>query len=328
MKIRSAVSLYISLFVTLGSANPQVPVAPKPNKPLFSRDSLAKSVVRIEMNLVGTHEIHRGTGFLVGVPDARLPEGRQFGYLVTNRHIAQAIFADQGEPCKAHPVEKFTITFNMKGDGTRDRWREEALDIAGRGGWVFPDDPGIDLAVLPLALREPADVSYITTSVFASQENQKTFGVAPGDKLITTGFFQHYAGTHQFQPIVREGSLAMIPDDKMTGVLCKPALVYLADVHVIPGNSGSPMFLGIRGFMGGLVTPSDGGSPYLLLGVVSGYMYEDLALDLRPSSDFDKVVHANSGIAVVVPAEQVSDLLSSSALQRKRDEYVRSLTSR
>jgi hypothetical protein len=277
------------------------------------------------LTLAGSDAVLNGTGFLVGVADSRLPTGGQFPYLVTNRHIAQAIFKDQGEACKVHAVKKFSVFFNVKAEGTEDRMKEEELDITGRGGWVFPDDPGIDLALLSLSFRDSADVSYIATDVFVSPENRKKFGVGQGDRLLTTGFFQHYAGTHQFQPIVREGSLAMIPDDKMAGVLCKPAQVYLADVHIIPGNSGSPMFVGLRAFMGGLVTPSDGGSPYLLLGVVSGYMYEDLALDLRPASDFDKVVHANSGIAVVVPAEQIRDLLFSPTLQQQRDEYVRTL---
>src|SRR6266481_7924376 len=35
-------------------------------------------------------ELH-GTGFLVTVPDSRMPKDKAFAYLVTNRHIAQAI---------------------------------------------------------------------------------------------------------------------------------------------------------------------------------------------------------------------------------------------
>ena len=35
----------------------------------------------------------------------------------------------------------------------------------------------------------------------------------------------------------------MLPDGPMTTTLCGSGNVYLADVHVIPGNSGSPIFI-------------------------------------------------------------------------------------
>lgn len=144
---------------------------------------------------------------------------------------------------------------------------------------------------------------------------------------MTCGFFLHYAGAHQFQPILREGSLAMVPDDSLEVPIGGKAKVYLADLHIIPGNSGSPLFLAPAATLGGLVTDGQGGLPYGLLGVVSGFMWEDNKLTLHAATDLEGTVHANSGIALVVPVGQLKALLDSSELQHERDialsEFIR-----
>jgi phage tail protein X len=163
----------------------------------------------------------------------------------------------------------------------------------------------------------------VHTNSFLTPDLWKQFAVTPGDKLLTVGFFRLYPGKHQFQPMIREGTLAMVPDDKMPSTVCDfPTKVYLADVHVIPGNSGSPMFLGPRAFLGGMLTPPNGSAPFVLLGVVSGYLYEDSDLTLRTTTDYAAVLHANSGIAIVVPAEELYTLLASPELQQLRDRAV------
>jgi hypothetical protein len=55
-------------------------------------------------------------------------------------------------------------------------------------------------------------------------------------------------------------------------------------------------------------------------------MYEDSDLTLRATTDFEAVLHANSGIAVVVPAEQLAALLLSAPLQQQRDREAVHIT--
>jgi hypothetical protein len=88
---------------------------------------------------------------------------------------------------------------------------------------------------------------------------------------------------------------------------------------VIPGNSGSPLFLAPLFTLGGMVTDSKGGIPYGLIGAVSGYMWEDDKLTLRAATDYEGTIHANSGIAMIVPIDQLKDLLYSSQLKHDRD---------
>jgi hypothetical protein len=114
----------------------------------------------------------------------------------------------------------------------------------------------------------------------------------------------------------------MVPDGTMPVAIGGSAKVYLADIHVIPGNSGSPLFLAPAFTLGGYVTDGKGGVPYGVFGIVSGYMWEDDQLTLRPATDYEGTIHANSGIAVIVPVSQLKDLLYSPDLQQARDNVL------
>ena len=137
----------------------------------------------------------------------------------------------------------------------------------------------------------------------------------PGNRVLTAGFFSGYSGLHEIQPIFREGILAMEPDGPMTTTLCGSGNVYLADVHIIPGNSGSPIFVTPE-FLPGVQMA------FGLLGVVSGYMFENEDMTLTATTTWKGSVSANSGISVVVPAQQLKELLESPEIQSQRDEVV------
>jgi hypothetical protein len=261
-----------------------------------------------------------GTGFLVVVPDSRLGKDRGFGYLVTNRHVAEAIEQDENGNCVAHQVQKTYVTMNLKEAINGRRSDRQPLPLSGQAHWYFPQDEAVDLAVIPFAAADKYDARTLSTQDFITSDTLEKQSIVPGDRILTAGFFYAYAGLHQIQPILREGVLAMLPDGPMTTTTCKSGNIYLADVHVTPGNSGSPIFiipalgLGAGERLGGV--PSFFG----LLGVVSGYMQETSNLTLRASTTWQASVQANSGVSVVVPAQQLRELLYSPGLQRLRDE--------
>ncbi len=300
------------------------PAQPTATQVEASEVLLSKTVVLITTYLQGTGAAHGGTGFLISVADSRLPAPQAFGYLVTNRHVAEAIFKDGNNDCQKHPISHTFVTMNLKNEVNGNRFARFLLSSP-VNSWYFSDDPGVDLAVAPFGFSDDVDAINVNEGMLLTPDVWKQFAVTPGDKVLTTGFFRLYTGVHQFQPMVREGVLAMVPDDTMKSTLCQSARVYLTDLHVIPGNSGSPVFLGPKSFLGGLVHPSNGGIPYLLLGVVAGYMYEDSDLTLRTTTDYEAVLHANSGIALVVPAEQLKALLMSAPLRQLRDQTIASM---
>lgn len=263
-----------------------------------------------------------GTGFLVSVPDSRLGKNASFTYLVTNRHVAQAIEQDKNGNCVSLHIRQMHVRLNLKEPIGGRRLAKLQIPLSGDIHWFFPKDEASDLAVIPFGISDKYDLIPISSKMFLTEENLNQNRVGPGDKVLTGGFYSGYMGLHEIQPILREGVMAMRPDGPMLTTLCKPGVVYLADVHVIPGNSGSPIF--IIPSLGLGANASIGGLPdvFGLLGVISGYMYESEDFTLRASTTWKGSLNANSGISVVVPAQQLKELLDCPDLQRQRDEVA------
>ena len=316
--------IYLGILVVIALSSSSIPgqvpqsnPAPQPR----AETTLSKTVVRITGTIEGQLTFN-GTGFIVSVPLPQLPGNLSVLYLVTNRHVAEAIAPDaSGNPIK-HRILSMEAIVNLKTPVNGTKAHEIQLPPSSDLRWRFPENSSIDLAVIPFSANETYDINQLVPGSFLTEDLWEKYRVVPGDKVMTCGYFVHYAGAHQFQPIVREGSLAMVPDDLMPVAIGGNAKVYLADLHIIPGNSGSPLFLAPAFTLGGYVGSNDGGLPYGLLGIVSGYMWEDNSLTLHPATDYEGTVHANSGIAMIVPVEQLKVLLDSRELQQERDAAV------
>jgi hypothetical protein len=105
----------------------------------------------------------------------------------------------------------------------------------------------------------------------------------------------------------------MVPDEPMMTTTGKPGTVYLCDAHIFGGNSGSPVmvassWLGVGG--------------YHLLGVVSGYYYEDENFNLEIATTVKGTGRANSGVAMVVPADDLKALLDAPEQKGSREAYI------
>jgi hypothetical protein len=305
-------------------AQTQPPVATNPTR---GETEILKTIVFISVEANEPGEPGklvrlRGTGFLVVVPDSRLGDSSGFGYLVTNRHVAEAVEQDESGNCKPLQIRAMYVTLNLKEPVNGNRSERMPIPLSREVHWYFPKDEASDLAVLPFGISNKYDVKKVLPEQFLTEERLGQLHVVAGDRVLTGGFYSGYVGLHAIQPILREGVLAMLPDGPMNTTMCKSGGLYLADVHVIPGNSGSPIFiipalgLGTGVSLGGL------SNVFGLLGVVSGYMYETSDFTLRASTTWKGSLNANSGISVVVPAQQLKDLLDSPELLRQRDQVA------
>jgi hypothetical protein len=258
----------------------------------------------------------RGTAFFVFYEDKRVGENGGFFYLVTNRHVAEP--AINGHKLS---IEKVSLRLNLKVP-VEGRESEEGTIPLGNGfGWHFPDDAAVDLAVLPLKPDQSRyDYAPFPVSLFATRDAVQTQNIAEGDAVLFSGFFYQFPGQRKIEPIVRQGVLAMMPDEDLTTTLGGQDRVYLADVHVFHGNSGAPMFVNVSGFRGGSMMI--GGFPYRLLGIVSGYFYETEDSQLQVATTLTGKASANSGISIVVPIDELKKVLDSHALQLLRDAEV------
>jgi len=270
---------------------------------------IKKSVVFIELKCKQEKRsvLERGTGFLVGIPAPELGPGKTFDYLVTNRHVAFC-WDRIGHPLE---IESIAVRANSKSGAAV----EIPAGINGNIRWYVPQDQSIDLAVTPFAAPDSLDALNIPITMFATKDLLTSKGVAEGAKILFSGFFYQFPGIHKVQPIVREGILAMIPDEPLITTTGKLGTLYLGDVHIFSGNSGSPVFVDLSSSLNYITLPN-----LAFLGVVSGLYLEDQQFNVKVALMAEGIQHANSGIAMIVPADQVRDLIENDPTLRKQRE--------
>jgi hypothetical protein len=256
---------------------------------------------------------HSGTGFIVTVPDERLAKDLGFSYLVTNRHVVQPGIED-GKPCK---VIGYSLLLNHRGTSEHDPDHLQPVPVSSENMWWFPHDESVDLAVSGFGAPQTEwDYQTIPISMFVSPEMVAQKQVVEGDPVIFAGLFIQYSGSSKLEPIVRSGSIAMLPDDLIDTTLKKPGHIYLAEAHTFGGNSGSPMFVDVNKFKGSI------GFDYRFLGVVTGEVYESNDLTLQTAATYKGSLPANSDISIIVPSEEVKKMIFSPVIQSARDQYV------
>jgi trypsin-like peptidase len=255
-----------------------------------------------------------GTCFFVYFPDERVGKDRGFVYMVTNRHVAVPGIEDG----HTYTVGATTLRLNRIDSANSD---EKLLPLgASTLHWYFPTDPAVDLAILPFAPDQSIyEVEPFPISMFATKEQVSKENISEGDAVVFTGFFYQFPGLKRFQPIVRQGVLAMLPDEQLETTLHGRGNLYLADLHVFGGNSGSPLLVNVGGARNGSLSI---GSKYELLGIISGFYHEDSNLTLTIATTYQATLEQNSGIAMVVRIDALKELLESDEVEAARKATV------
>jgi hypothetical protein len=258
----------------------------------------------------------KGTGFFVTYPDSRLGDKGFFAYLVTNRHVAEC-WNDLGIPLQ---VKSISIRLNRRLAENGMIAEDLPLNLSGNVPWILPTDDSVDLAILPfLPDVGRFDVKAVPFSMFIDKSLLSQRKITEGEPVLFSGFFYQFPGSTRIEPIVRQGIVAMMPEDKVPFVR-KAMHVYLADLHVFGGNSGSPAFVNLGGIHGEGLTL---GEEYRLLGVVNGEVSEDENFNLELSTTFKGTGKANSGISTIVPADELIVLINDPRVQVLRDTFAK-----
>lgn len=272
----------------------------------------------------GKHEF-AGSAFWVSRagPDDIKNEYRP-AYLVTAAHVIEKVSKEASD-------ERVWMRVNTK--SARQEWRETPLAC-----WKQHPDVAVDVAVLKSGIDDDFDhVAWpLETTVVNNQLGIVTTGdrnVELGDEICFAGLFHPHAGQSVNVPIVRIGSIAALRGEPVLnrdGVLTD---VYLVESQSIGGLSGSPVFIDIitaktvkppsAGYMAAAYDPE---SPYRfrLLGLVHGHFGEDIEWDAVVDDGKEKV-HINMGIAMVIPADKILELLAVFSREEETEaERVRS----
>ncbi len=288
-------------------------------------DDVQKLVCFIEGN--GDGNAWLGTGFFVfdrlGVNDAAgkpLP----MVYLVTARHCVQQI-----DPATDPSVDSIRVRLNTTGGGAKeidtdlDRWIHH--DIADVSVYSFgagaQDLHGFDFLYYPA--RSHTGPFYLSTGERQNPVDLPAIG--PGTEVFMTGLLFYHPGETRIMPIIRTGTVAAYPEDKIALSTGADHAV-LIESRSIGGLSGSPVFVHFPPWrydddlnLAHLAPPTAPGNagPNYLLGVVHG-AWETKGNDVDGIGDASNEP-LNVGISVVVPMARVLELIDGPKLKPERE---------
>lgn len=288
------------------------------------------------------------TGFFAVVrpPDEDADAQPWHIYLITARHVIDGIRATS-------PNGKMYVRLNLNSGGIRivesyiDDWKfhpTREIDAAA--------------LLVPNSWLEELDYAMVTKELVADDVVIKEHEIGPGQDVFIAGLFINHYGQHRNIPIIRVGNIATMPEEKVRMKLEDKTYIsahaYLIESRSIKGLSGSPVFT-YRDTWGGprigelsstpdysisvseATTISTGatmsagttwineiplittGQPsYYWLGLVHGHWDVDLTISDIEDIDDGIKEYVNTGIAIVVPATDVWEVLDHPDLVEHR----------
>lgn len=244
-----------------------------------------------------------GTGFLVGIPSPTVP-GQAYVYAITNEHVIRPPGVNL-----VNPVIRLT-----------DVTGETKIIEARSKAWL-PHPNGDDLAATCLPQGSDGDYSWLYSRELITQADINQYQLGPGDDCFMIGRLTTYDGKQRNEPVLRFGNIAMMPQPILDISRGRQQESFLVEMRTLSGFSGSPVIV-YYSTVGQRMNPDpqlDGGLAYAslvinrawLLGVDWGFV-PALSNVIDERGDHKKI---NSGMAGVIPAWKVSELLN-------REEFV------
>ncbi|HEV7377214.1 MAG TPA: hypothetical protein VGN95_21030 [Pyrinomonadaceae bacterium] len=296
--------------------------------------------VKNKSGVIDDHFI--GTGFYVAVTTKH----SAYYYLVTAWHILKQ--------ARERGYSQFYVRLNYQQGGS------EVIPIG--DNWVYPDNPAIDIAVLPHSphgdifdhmaipiesfIKADDDGYYGNFQTSKGEDKKSVIGI--GDELLITGLFNRHWGHQRNMPIVREGMIAAMPDkfeewhknseEENAEEECFYYDAYLVEMRSIGGLSGSPVFAlktEINRYTGPPLDLPLTSTLAFLLGIIRGHwsLNKQNEADANFTNGEDKEHQEgeedderdrlNIGIAQVTPISDVLNLINGDELMKQREENDR-----
>ena len=209
---------------------------------------------------------------------------------------------------------------------------------------ITPDDKNVDLVVFRVArardffqsanntVGQPSPkikLGWFDASLVLNQKELNKFDITEGAEMFFVGLFTPFYGANRNIPICRFGHLSMLPDEPIVFGNGKAQNLYLMETEAYGGNSGSPAFFSFdQGYFarrlsnlrsGAALFNSADNKRILFAGVVNAYFpdYEQIKLQ---NTTVIPLSQGNTGIASIVPAPYLYDILFSKSEQDFRNE--------
>lgn len=251
----------------------------------------------------------QGTAFAVTVPSEVAPPEKRYNYLVTAKHVVENIESTKLRIRVNRRQDKTAVILNL--ENPNYHW------------WYHPmtkpeDLDYIDVAVSPWMPPREYELVTLPVDMFLTDEIIQNKGVGLGNEVFITGLFTRLAGEARNIPIVRTGNIAMIPNEP---IYTRKGLMdaYLIESRSIGGLSGSPVFVIQHGYDKELLKKGRFERPLYLLGLMHGHWYTQ-PNKIEDLGTLDVGEQVNMGIAIVVPAKRIWEVLNQPELVEMRKE--------
>lgn len=253
-----------------------------------------------------------GTAFFVGVE--LKPVDRWAVYAVTARHVIDGTRPRGAVYLRCVPEAGKTRLLECP----HDSWKTAA---------------GTDIAIAQIAFNlGDYGLQFLSIEHLATDQFVETWDVGPGDHVVFSGLFAPLFGRQRDRPIMRFGRISMNPEEDISvpsreGVPAYTHRPYLVEARSWSGHSGTPafiyftidrdMFIGDR-LNAQLPHPK-------LLGLVSGHFDVQQQVAFKNDLELQASVATNTGLAMVVPAQKIVDLLQSDGIVEERRRFEEQL---
>ena len=265
---------------------------------------------------IASNPIPIGTGFVVQWP---LPsDSKKFiPLIVTAKHV----IGDKQKVYARFSTKTGTSTVSFEYDLNKMKNENDY--------WEHSDD-GVDIAIFRTLNFDQVKYEALPQNIIASKEIFKNENIQQTDNVKFPGLLINFLGSNQNYPILKDGSIALIPNEKVPmkynvgrrEITTNQELIFLNAIS-IPGLSGSPVFLwpGMR--LKGNIFQIGSGNAYLI-GVMHGF-YPTIPRDTIKveTSEAKFLFQENSGVAIVFPSYRILEIFAQEAFKKRMDELFK-----
>lgn len=263
---------------------------------MYISDELKNNVAFVEFTNDKKELDWRGTAFIVATPAAKPDQA--YSYVVTAKHVILEISARLAD-------KKILLRINHT-DGLARIYETNP------GDWVFHSEPSTDVAVAPVWLGPEIDLKSYPLTLIRGQETPDW--IRAGTDVFYPGLFYLRSGDQRNLPVLRFGTISALPDEPIYIKTFGAAIeAYLVESRSIGGLSGSPVFAYRETFTGRFRLDWE----IRLIGLMHGHF--DISGPPPDPNDLSRrAERVNMGLAIVVPARKILEVIDQPHFRNKR----------